>query len=394
MNQPKLAHYRQCTGCMACSDACQKTKALSIQIADDGHYYPVVDSEKCIGCKLCEKTCPVVSKLDYKSSECSDFYAAWNVNTEQRRKSASGGAFSAMATKVLDEGGVVFGAAITGVCDVRHLKVTNIADLHLLQGSKYTQSYIAGTYQDVLSCLKEGQIVLFSGTGCQVAGLYSFLGNKTYSGRLITADLICGGIPSKHLLVKFLENEPYDIKRVLSYRTKDAGWKPKGFRYNLKVEDVEGTIHDYTGRRTLMTDGFSSELTNRYSCYQCQFAGVNRMSDFTIGDLWGDTQYPEQHFDGLSLIIVHNKKASEWLYGAKNYLRIKPCDMESSIKTNFRICTTSSKQYILPERKYMNWIFRHCSYKTLKKIYACDYSNFSPWMIYKVYRRLIDKLIR
>lgn len=394
MNKPSLARTLECTGCMACADACQKTKALTIQIADDGHYYPVVDSDKCVGCRLCEKACPVVSDIDYQSSECSEFYAAWNNDKAQRKRSASGGAFAAFANKVLDEGGVVFGAAITGVCDVKHIKVTNVADLHQLQGSKYTQSYVAGIYQEVLSCLKDGLTVLFSGTGCQVAGLYTFLGKKQYSGKLLTADLICGGIPSKVLLNKFLENEPYKIKRVISYRTKDTGWKPLGFRYNLKVEDIDGNIHDYTGKRTLMTDGFSSELTNRHSCYQCQFAGTHRLSDFTIGDLWGDTQYPDQHYDGLSLIIAHNKKAIEWLDSTKEYLTTTPCNQDSAVNVNFRIKTTKSRQYLMPERKYMTWLFKHCSYNTLKRIYAYDYGNTSPWMMYKAIRKTIEKILK
>lgn len=394
MNNPSLAGKKECTGCMTCSDACQKTKALTIEIADDGHYYPVVNPEKCIGCKLCERTCPIVSQLDYQSSECSEFYAAWNVNTEQRKKSASGGAFSAMASKVLDEGGIVYGAAIIDVCNVRHIKVTEIADLHLLQGSKYTQSYTSGIYQDVLSSLLSGMTVLFSGTGCQVAGLYSFLGKKKYSGKLITADLICGGIPSKLLLDRFIENEPYEIKRVISYRTKDNGWKPTGFRYNLKVEDIDGIIHDYTDKRTLMTDGFSSELTNRYSCYQCKFAGTKRMSDFTIGDLWGDTKYPKQHYDGLSLIIAHNPEAIDWLNSAKEYLTIAEYDRVSAINSNFRIKTTNSHQYLMPERRYLAWIFNHCSYNTLKKIYAFDYGRTSPWMLYKAIRKIIEKMIK
>lgn len=394
MSQPKLASQRQCSGCMACADACQKTSALSIQLAEDGHYYPEVNSDTCIGCKLCEKVCPVISELPYQHSECAKFYAAWNINSEQRKKSASGGIFAAMATKVLEDRGVVFGAAMTGGCDVKHIKVSSIAELHLLQGSKYTQSYTAGIYQEVLFCLKEGLTVLFSGTGCQVAGLYSFLGKKSYCGKLITVDLICGGIPSKHLLNKFLENEPYKIKRVLSFRTKDTGWKPRGFRYNLKVEDKNGIIHEYTGKRTLMTDGFSSELTNRYSCYQCKFAGETRMSDFTIGDLWGDTLYPEQHYDGLSLVIAHNENACLWIENSQDYLCIAPCDENSAKKVNFRVCTINDRLYLLPERRYMNWLFTHCSYKTLKKIYAFDYSNLSPWILYKGIRKIIVKLLK
>lgn len=394
MNIPNLALKDSCTGCMACSDACHKTSALTITLDTDGHYYPKVDPESCIGCKLCEKVCPLVSNLKYNDSSLSEAFAAWNTDKEQRKQSASGGIFAAMASKVIDEGGVVYGAAIDGICDVKHIMIDRKDELYKLQGSKYTQSYTSGIYSQVWDCLKNGRLVLFSGTGCQVAGLYGFIGLKKYTGKLITVDLICGGVPSKLLLEKFVENEPYNIKRVLSFRTKETGWRATGFRYNLKVEDTEGNIHDYTGKRNLLTDGFSSELTNRLSCYDCKFAGLNRMSDFTIGDLWGDTHYPEQHYDGLSIIIAHNQNAVDWLHSADAYITIDKLDINEAVKTNFRILEGHEPNRKFWERRHMEWLFQNCSYTILKKIYALDFSNTSPWILYKIYKVLRNKICK
>lgn len=391
MRQPVLARNKECTGCMACVDTC-KNQALSSYVGDDGHYYVKLHNNICIGCLACEKTCPVVNFMSYGESEYADFFAAWNKNDEERSRSASGGVFSAMAHFIIDHGGVVIGAATEDIYSVKHIVISEIDDIHKLQGSKYTQSDTTGIYDKTLLLLKEGNTVLFSGTGCQVAGLLSFIGKKRYSGKLITVDLICGGVPSKLLLQKFVENESYKVKKIISYRTKEKGWKPKGFVYNLKVEDSDGIVHDYTGKRNLVTTGFSTELTNRYSCYDCKFVGSNRISDFTIGDLWGDKEFPQEHFKGLSLVIIHNKNAFELLNGMKDYLSFSECDQGQAMKTNFRLVNGKNVRKHTVERRYLPSIFSHFNYKQLKKIYANDYPIYSPWMVLKTGRYLYLKL--
>lgn len=57
----------------------------------------------------------------------------------------------------------------------------------------------------------------------------------------------------------------------------------------MKTIDDNGYVHDYSNVKNFITDGFCSELTNRYSCYNCQYNGISRKVDFTIGDLWGIT---------------------------------------------------------------------------------------------------------
>ena len=229
---PILAKYKECTGCMACVDSCYQ-QALQCSMNDEGHIVPVVDENKCISCGLCENSCPVVSKQEYSTSPLAKAYAGWAKDDAVRQVSATAGAFAAMALKVLSEGGYVCGAAIVDGIYVKHISINSKEDLHLLQGSKYTQSVASGIYKTVYEHLRAGAMVLFSGTGCQVAGLYGFLGKRPYAGKLYTVDLICGGVPSWLLIDKFIENEPYTVKRIISFRSKDNGWSPQGFKYNL-----------------------------------------------------------------------------------------------------------------------------------------------------------------
>ena len=391
--EPRLANRKKCTGCMACKDSCHKD-AIGSHLGSDGHLYVKVNRDKCIGCLACEKACPVTSELNYSTSDIDVFFAAWNKNIEERKRSASGGAFSAMAHYFLDNGGVVFGACVDDICNVHHTFITNVNEIYKLQGSKYTQSDASNSYKDTLVFLKEGKMVLFSGTGCQVAGLLAFLKGYKYSGTLVTVDLICGGIPSRYLVDRFIDNEPYKIKRIISFRTKEHGWKSRGFSYNMKVEDTDGVIHDYTEKRNLVTTAYGVSLTNRYSCYACQFVGTKRMSNFTIGDLWGDAKYPQEHFNGVSLVVSHNSDASKLLYEMRDYLHVGECDRDSACRINYRLVDGRSISKYTIERLFLPYIFSKCSYSTLKKIYANDYPAYSPWMLLKIARYIYMKLLR
>ena len=62
--------------------------------------------------------------------------------------------------------------------------------------------------------------MLYTGTPCQIAGLRSFLSKKSYSGRLVTCDLICHGTPSNRLFreyIAFLERKSGRWQHALRY---------------------------------------------------------------------------------------------------------------------------------------------------------------------------------
>lgn len=396
---PKLAVDKECTGCFSCIDICN-AGALSVVKHSDGHCFVEIDDSKCVGCGACERTCPITSGFEYQESKYSDCWVAWAKDRLHRKKSASGGVFYTMAAAVIRRGGVVFGAKMEAPCYVHHQAIESVEDLVNLQGSKYVHSNASGNYKLALKYLKKGCIVLFSGTGCQIAGLLSFLQGKVYKGELLTIDLICGGVPSRVLVDKFINQAPYKVKRIISFRTKDTGWKSIGFRYNLKVEDEKGKIYDYTDKNNLITSGFSLELTNRYSCYDCHFVGINRKSDFTIGDYWGCNRYKEEHFDGISLIIVHTDKARQFLSSLKDSLFYDKADMNLAISHNHRLVTGHSIQQYFLERKLLSFFSSQLSDSTFSKIYANTFSNKSPWMLLKVIRKIsgivikiIDKMV-
>ena len=52
-----------------------------------------------------------------------------------------------IAENVIENGGVVFGAAFNSRWEVEHRYVENKSDLYLLRGSKYVQSRIGDAYK-------------------------------------------------------------------------------------------------------------------------------------------------------------------------------------------------------------------------------------------------------
>ena len=181
-----LANIKDCTACMACVDICSH-QALSATIDANGYYKVLTNKNACVSCGLCSKICPILNPLN-TIQDSSQPFAVWNNDSIFRAKSASGGAFSAVALTILERGGVVYGAAISGF-KIIHRRITSTGELIDLLGSKYQQSETVGVYRQVRQDLKDGKIVLFSGMACQIAGLISFLRN-TDCRKLYTIQLI------------------------------------------------------------------------------------------------------------------------------------------------------------------------------------------------------------
>lgn len=305
----KLACETDCTGCMACIDACHH-QALESYRGKDGHLYVKCNDVNCIDCGLCEKTCPVVSGFNYEEIQNNSRpYAAW-ADDEIRKKSASGGVFTSIANSLVAKGWYVVGTSMDGY-DVKPLITNNNNDIQKLQGTKYQQADFSGIYRQIKKILKSGQNVLFCGTSCQIAGLISFLGENRFQDSLLTIDLICGGFPS-HLLLDTIEKYYKNRKlSYLSFRDKKEGWK-SNYKMTLYFDDDQLSQKDSS-----VSDFFycnmASAFTHRESCLNCRFTHASRKSDITIGDFWGDRRFTDQHEKGISVAIAHSSKGVEYL---------------------------------------------------------------------------------
>ena len=245
---PELASKSQCTGCQACASICPKN-CISMVTAGDGFRFPDISIENCVQCGKCEKVCPVLHTQIVSTNTLA--FAIKNRNEKERKDSTSGGIFSLLAKFVLNQNGIVFGAAYSENFEVRHVDITDSNHLSLLQGAKYTQSIVGDAFEEAKKELETGRTVLFSGTPCQCAGLKSFLG-KTYDN-LLTMDLICHGVPSPKVWQAYIdyrsqkENNGVRPQRI-NMRSKSSGWSRYGYSTEFDYGDEKisqiGNGHD------------------------------------------------------------------------------------------------------------------------------------------------------
>lgn len=309
---PNLCGDKECTGCLACVNSCNK-EALSVIKNEEGFYRWNLDVEKCIGCHLCEKSCPIITPPTRFAQSDIKVFAGWHLDEDIRMQSSSGGAFTALAESILSKGGCVVGAVYTEDMTIEHQIISTYEDISKLRLSKYSQSKIGSVFTDVKSLLQEGRYVLFVGTACQAAGLKSYL-RKDYDN-LICTDIICHGVPSINFLQAYLKwIEPKTGKIVhVNFRDKQKGWYD-----NLRVvRNSEGMSKSMKGDDDAYWVAFNRNNCLQESCYDCNAQGFPRCSDITLADFWRiGHQVPFGHKDeiekGVSMILVNNPK-SQWI---------------------------------------------------------------------------------
>ena len=302
---PRLAGCTRCTGCTACAAVCPKD-AITMERDREGFAHPAVNPDACVRCGRCTAICPILHPRAARPLPAA--FAAWNRDDAIRRDSTSGGVFTALAEFVLEGGGVVFGAAFDSRQHLRHTVCFRKEELWRLRGAKYVQRDLDGIFRMVKECLESRQ-VLFSGTPCQVDGLYRYLGGRPEG--LTTCDLVCHGVPSPGVweeTARSIEARKGKGLQAVRFRNKVAGWKDSHF---TTVYD-DGTVDSAPLFRTEYGRAFGRALFLRPSCYRCPYASITRPGDFTLGDFWGlrPDELPQQQEQGVSLLLVNTAHGS------------------------------------------------------------------------------------
>lgn len=344
----------KCCGCGACVEICPK-KALTMEEDEEGFLRPVLNMDFCIDCGGCDNVCPMKSENLVKH-EIQASYAAINQNRGILKKSSSGGVFSVIAEYVIKNGGVVYGACFDEKLKLAHRGVEVINDLELLRGSKYLQSYSYECFPKIRQQLRNGKLVYFVGTGCQVAALKLFL-RKSYDN-LITSDLICHGVPSHKLFDTFVSTyEKLTNREVIYYRCRDkyaGGWSgsqtvdyktKKGIRRDLFNPVLAGYM------KAFMSGDFFRE-----SCFVCPYACEQRSGDITLADYWGIERYHKiNSLNGVSAILVNTSKGKEILDKIKSNLSLVETQVDYIKVDNHNLYTPFQRP-----------LYRDNSYKDLK----------------------------
>ncbi len=329
---------KDCCGCTACEQICPK-KCIIFKETNEGFMYPSVDEKVCINCGVCVKHCPIMTTPH--SDGVKNVYAAKYNDRQTTIKSTSGGIFLAIAEKILNEGGIVFGCAYDENLVAKHISVESISELYKLQGSKYVQSDISGIYSKVKNELNSGRQVLFSGTGCQAAGLRSFLG-KDYDNLLIT-DIVCHGVPSPKLFAGYID--------YLGKKTRETITE---FNLRSKTQHGWGCYYEYKGKTKshygnsdddLYYNAFIKSKIMRESCYGCNFANCDRQGDITLADFWGIECINPKFYskDGVSLVLVNTEKGQKLWKTLKNEIESIDSTIELAVKMNKNLAAPSSR---------------------------------------------------
>lgn len=269
-------------------------------------------------------------------------FAYHNPDDEIRLESSSGGLFTALASEILAEDGVVYGAAFGEDWKVEHIRVDNEADLKRLRGSKYVYSDFASSIAEALKDLEAGRKVLFTGTPCQVAAMRKRAGDRD---NLLLIEVVCHGAPEPSYWERYLEEickklhrSKKDIESV-NFRDKRAGWKDYSFTIRFK----DGKTFTQRHEDNLYMRAFLKDYTPREACFRCPFKYPDgSKADLTLGDFWGISQLAPDIDNNLGtcVVILRNEAKEE---AVKNLQIDKALQFEDITKYNPAIIRAASK---------------------------------------------------
>lgn len=326
----EIKEKKECAGCYACHNICP-TNCISMDKDREGFCYPNVNYDKCIKCSKCIKVCPVINRTDVYNEPVA--YACMNNDEIIRLNSSSGGIFSLLAERVIEKGGVVFGATFNNKFEVEHAYIESEEELFKLRGSKYVQSKIGKAYKQAKDFLNLSREVLFTGTPCQISGLKAFLGR--HYANLTCVDIICHGVPSPNVWNKYINYKEKQFSsqiQKISFRRKNEGWK----QYSVSFLFENNTEYLQNYRKDPYMIAFLKNISLRPSCYFCQFKSINRISDITLADFWGiHNILPEMDDDkGTSLVFANSKVGQEALEKIRDKTVCKKVNINEAIKFN------------------------------------------------------------
>jgi hypothetical protein len=254
-----------------------------------------------------------------------------------RDRSSSGAVFGLLAKRVLDGGGVVYGAAFSRDCKVvEHIRVDSAAKLDTVMRSKYVQSNVGiATYEGVKTDLNSGRPVLFAGTACQNAAIRNYLSLRQVSmANLLLVEVICHGVPSPKLWSEWLDYVSREVGSEVdevNFRSKSTGWLTFSVAYSAATEKVRSEENS----RDWYMRAFLQNASLRESCLDCP-AKRCCGSDLTLGDFWGVQGIHPEVVDslGVSAVICNTEKGVAALDAVRGFLETGPSSMKEVVPGN------------------------------------------------------------
>lgn len=354
-----LCDASTCTGCLSCYQSCP-AKCISMKKSKEGFSYPSIEPDGCIECGLCMKVCHQLHRpvLNPKGK----VFAAWSKDCNIRQSSSSGGLFTVFARYIIKNNGSVYAAAFNDDLFLQHSRCNDIALLDKYKGSRYIQSDLSGVYTEIESSVRKSIPVLFVGTPCQVAGLYSFL--KIRYSCLFTVDLVCHGVPSYDLFDSYLAK-----LRITKNQLSDFTFR----YYNGQGFDCNGIDRNNKKRRIRISRQYYLEAYRRgyafmNSCYSCYYSRNERVSDITLGDYWGfkpDTQSKKGARKGVSLLLLNSNQGAKLFEDVKDDLEYYQSDYSAAEIENTNLRRSSVRP--IERNDFYDYFFSHSERDIIRK---------------------------
>lgn len=341
-----IANSELCCGCEGCKNICP-VNAIKMKENSEGFWHPAVNENICTHCGLCKKVCPVIGNK-ISEGHIKNVYAAQTKDEKICKESSSGGMAYAIAKHVINNGGVVYGAAFNEEYGVSHIRVDSLKDLHKIMGSKYLQSSIDIVYKKFEQDLKNGIYICFFGTSCQIQALQKFaVIKKLNDNNVLFVDIICHGVPSPMVWQEYIKKikQKYNDEVInIKFRNKRISWK----YYDLLIEFKNNAFSEYHKDNVYLNLFFRNYIL-RESCYNCRFTEKNRTSDITLGDFWGieaihKFKYKRDMDKGVSLVIVNSQKGQDIINKVSSECWLDEADIDMCYQKNLRQPTAKPKQ--------------------------------------------------
>lgn len=374
----------ECCGCGSCMSICP-CNAITMKPDNEGFLYPCIDDSKCIKCKKCVSACAFMEKENVSSGITPRAYVAKNKNMDTRMKSRSGGVFVAISDICLENGGVVYGVALDEDFGVYHTVANTKEERNRFCGSKYVQSDTRKAFESAGNDLKNGKVVLFSGTGCQIDALKKHLTLKKIPlDNLVTVDIVCHGVMSPQLwrdnICYIKSNNNGEITNV-DFRDKSFGWNSHIESYIAGGKQVNSELY---------TSIFYQHTALRPSCYNCHYTSIYRDSDITLADAWGiQREMPDFNDNkGVSLIIVNSPKGQQHIDATKGSVEYVEVELKNYMQPNLQNPTHKPKNRESFWDEYRKKGFLYVAKKSFKAQLKLKKRNKNKARIVAILRKL------
>lgn len=337
----EICDSKICTGCALCSDICPQ-RAITMTY-ESGFYKPKIDDSKCINCNLCRKTCPsnnlfIADKLRLTH----DCFMAYSSDIPTHYECSSGGLCTEISRAFIQSGGIVVGAWYNpSTSRVEHRLCRTIEDIEHLRKSKYVQSYLHGIYSEIKKIIKTSK-VLFIGVPCQVNAVKAYIGNEDRA-QLYTIDLLCRGGASPLCLNEHV-NGASNGKKVNSISFRGGKYDCSFVLYDKNSKVI------FRGAQYIdpYFSCFMEHVIFNESCYDCKFAGRERVGDITVGDFWGleEKCIPSVGGRGVNMVIVNNAEGKSLLSAVEDKVFFYERSIIEAIEGNETLREPTAKPFI------------------------------------------------